>query len=140
MPLRRNGLANTRKRRRCQRAPRLPSARQCVPERSVGYRSGNRIPVVLFPGDLPVAWISFHSSVRLRRCTGLTAFGAEVVCDLPVVLGIKGMTWVGDRLLVVDSPISRVVTDDVVTGTAGGWLQHPLLTSADARSPSSRHG
>jgi hypothetical protein len=45
------------------------------------------------------------------------------------------MTWVGDRLLVVDSPRSLVVTVDVVTGTADAWLQHPLLTSADAGSP-----
>jgi sugar lactone lactonase YvrE len=45
------------------------------------------------------------------------------------------MTLVGDRLLVVDSPRSAVVAVDVARGTANVWLQHPLLTPADAQSP-----
>ena len=69
---------------------------------------------------------------RLYR---LAPAGAEAVCDLPDVLGANGMTWVGDRLLVVDSPRSLVVSVDVVTGTADTWLQHPLLTPADVGSP-----
>jgi hypothetical protein len=69
---------------------------------------------------------------RLYR---LTADGAEAVCNLPDVLGANGMTWAGDRLLMVDSPRSVVVKVDVETGTADVWLQHPLLTPADAASP-----
>ncbi len=61
----------------------------------------------------------------------LIVAGAQAVCDLPDVLGANGMSWVSDRLLVVDSPRSLVVTVDVVTGTADAWLQNQLLTSAD---------
>jgi hypothetical protein len=68
---------------------------------------------------------------RLYR---LTAAGADVVCDLRDVLGANGMAWVGDQLLVVDSPRSLLVTVDVVTGAADTWLHHPLLTPADAGS------
>ena len=71
----------------------------------------------------------FPFSSAVSALYRLTTAGAEAVCDLPVVLGANGMTWVGDRLLVV------VVTVDVVTDTADAWLQHPLLTSADGGSP-----
>jgi sugar lactone lactonase YvrE len=69
------------------------------------------------------------------RLFRLTAAGAEAVCDLPDVLGANGMTWAGDRLLVVDSPRSLVVSVDMTTGTADTWVQHALLTPADAGSP-----
>jgi sugar lactone lactonase YvrE len=65
----------------------------------------------------------------------LTDTRTEAVCELPDVLGANGMTWVGDRLLVVDSPRSAVVAVDVTTATADVWLQHPLLTPTDAGSP-----
>jgi hypothetical protein len=45
------------------------------------------------------------------------------------------MTWSGDRLLLVDSGRSVIVAVDVAAGTADLWLQHPLLTPADAESP-----
>jgi hypothetical protein len=69
------------------------------------------------------------------RLFRLTAAGAVAVCDLPDVLGANGMTWAGDRLLVVDSPRAAVVAVDVATGTADVWLQHPLLTATDPESP-----
>ena len=69
------------------------------------------------------------------RLLRLTAAGAEAVCGLPDVLGANGMTWAGDRLLVVDSPRSLVVAVDVARGTTHTWLQHPLLTPVDAESP-----
>jgi sugar lactone lactonase YvrE len=65
----------------------------------------------------------------------ITAAGAQPVCGLPDVLGGNGMTWSGGRLLVVDSGRSVVVSVDVIAGTAEVWLQHPLLTPVDARSP-----
>jgi sugar lactone lactonase YvrE len=69
------------------------------------------------------------------RLFRLTAAGAAAVCDLPDVLGANGMTWAGDRLLVVDSPRSVVVAVDAARGTANVWLRHPLLTPVDAESP-----
>lgn len=69
------------------------------------------------------------------RLFRLTATGAEPVCALPDVLGANGMTWAGDRLLVVDSPRSVVVTADTATGAAEVWLRHPVLTPIDADSP-----
>jgi len=69
------------------------------------------------------------------RLFRITATGAEPVCELPDVLGANGMIWAGDRLLVVDSPRSVVVTADAAAGTAEVWLRHPLLTPVDAESP-----
>jgi sugar lactone lactonase YvrE len=68
------------------------------------------------------------------RLFRLTDAGAAAVCDLPDVLGANGMTWAGDRLLVVDSARSVVVTVDVAAGRADVWLEHPLLTPANAES------
>src|ERR1700758_4181918 len=83
-------------------------------------------------GTLTAAGTQGQPDWRLYR---LTAAGAEAVCGLPDVLGANGMTWAGDRLLVVDSPRSLVVSVDVTTGAADAWLRHMLLTPADAGSP-----
>ena len=68
------------------------------------------------------------------RLFGITLDGPKEVSALPDVLGANGMLWVGERLLVVDSPRSAVVTVDVTAGTAEVWLQHPLLTPVDQDS------
>ena len=65
----------------------------------------------------------------------ITATGPQPICALPDVLSGNGMAWSGDRLLVADSGRSVVVAVDVTAGTAELWIQHPLLTPADARSP-----
>jgi sugar lactone lactonase YvrE len=83
-------------------------------------------------GTLTAAGTQGQPDWRLFR---LSAAEAEPVCALPDVLGANGMTWAGDRLLVVDSPRSVVVTVDMGRGTADVWLRHPWLTPTDAESP-----
>ncbi|OBC01666.1 hypothetical protein A5784_18350 [Mycobacterium sp. 852013-50091_SCH5140682] len=56
--------------------------------------------------------------------------GARPVADLTNVLSGNGMTWVGDRLFVVDSGRSRVVMVDAEDGRVTPWLEHELLTPA----------
>ena len=69
------------------------------------------------------------------RLFRITTHGAEPVCDLPEMLGANGMTWAGNRLLVVDSGRSVIAAVDSSAGTAETWLRHPLLTPVDDGAP-----
>jgi sugar lactone lactonase YvrE len=83
-------------------------------------------------GTLAAVGTQGRTDWRLFR---ITEDGAQPVCDLPDVLGVNGIIWAGDRLLVADSPRSLVVTVDVAGGTADVWLQHPLIAPVNAGSP-----
>jgi len=116
-----------------------------LPARLQRLREGSALPLAVVVTAIVVLWylgaIWLNSGLveqRLEHPSTREFIDAAWSLERPVLpaphqVAIEFYQSVFERE--IDSPRSLVVTVDVVTGTADAWLQHPLLTSADAGSP-----